>query len=168
MGNPGKKYAHARHNIGFRVVDRFTKQEKVEISKKGFSSLWAKEVVGEVKVLFALPQTFMNRSGEAVREVKDFYRVEEKDLMVVHDDIDLPLGRIKIDQDAGAAGHRGVESIIEVLGRKDFYRMRLGIGRPVLREEVEGYVLSPFAKEEQGIVEEMITKAAESLRRWIG
>ncbi len=109
----------------------------------------------------------MNRSGQAVREARDFYKVAEQDLMVVHDDIDLGLGKIKLDFDAGAAGHRGVTSIIDELGTKAFYRIRLGIGRPARKEEVEDYVLSPFRPEELEEVDGMIQKGAEMVKKWI-
>lgn len=167
MGNPGAKYQKTRHNIGFVVVSRLAEEEGFEISRKGFSSLWAKGPVGGEEVVFLLPQTFMNRSGEAVREARDFYRVEEESLMVVHDDIDLPLGRVKGDRDAGAAGHRGVDSIIEVLGTKKFHRVRLGVGRPANKEEVESFVLSPFEKVEETTVRTMVIEATEVLKQWL-
>lgn len=167
LGNPGREYAKTRHNIGFMVVDHLAREEEVKVSKKGFSSLWAKGKIGDEEVLFLLPQAFMNRSGEAVREIKDYYRIEDRDLVVVHDDLDLPLGRIKLDFEAGAAGHRGVGSIIEVLGTKGFYRVRIGIGRPARKEEVEAYVLSPFEEGEEEAVCETVKDAVKILREWI-
>jgi PTH1 family peptidyl-tRNA hydrolase len=149
------------------AVGRFAEEEGIEISKKGFSSLWSKGKIGGREVLFLLPQTFMNRSGEAVREIKDYYRIGDRELTVVHDDLDLPLGRVKLDFDAGAAGHRGVGSMIETLGTKGFYRIRIGIGRPMKKEEVEGYVLSPFGEGEKEIVQEAIKSATQLLKKWI-
>ena len=167
LGNPGREYAKTRHNIGCMVVGQLAKEEGIGVSKKGFSSLWAKGKVGGQEVLFLLPQTFMNRSGEAVREIKDYYRIEDRDLVVVHDDLDLPFGRIKLDFEAGAAGHRGVSSLIEVLGTKGFYRVRIGIGRPMKKEEVEAYVLSPFEEGEEAAVGETVQDAVKILREWI-
>ena len=158
MGNPGKKYAGTRHNVGVEAVRSFADQEGLSLTGKGFSSQ---------NLLLLLPQTFMNRSGEAVREACDFYRIAVRDLMVVHDDLDLPLGKVKRVRDAGAAGHRGVASVIEVLGTGDFHRIRIGIGRPARKEEVEGFVLSPFEEGEKDQVREMIEEAARLLKEWV-
>ncbi len=118
-------------------------------------------------ILFLLPQTYMNRSGEAVREARDFFRVEPEQMMVVHDDLDLALGRLKLDFDAGAAGHRGVASITDTLGTKAYHRIRMGIGRPHRKEQVESFVLSPFSPEEEPVAEQMVEEAKSSLRKWI-
>lgn len=149
------------------VVRRLAGENEIRISKKGFSSLWAKgEVAGREAVLL-LPQTFMNRSGESVREAAAFYRTPPEDLLVVHDDLDLPLGRVKTDFNAGGAGHRGVGSIIELLGTKSFHRIRIGIGRPERKEEVEGHVLSPFDKSERGAVEAVVSEAVREINEWV-
>lgn len=115
----------------------------------------------------SLPQSFMNLSGPAVREIKDYHRVSDRNLMVVHDDLDLPLGRIKTAFDSGAAGHRGVDSIIGQLGTRQFHRTRIGIGRPISQEEVEDFVLSPFEKKDQELVEESVAEAVKILKKWI-
>lgn len=167
LGNPGEKYQGTRHNVGFDAVERLAERHGVRISKKGFSSLWAKGSVGGADVLFLLPQTYMNLSGGAVREALDYYRLGPGDLTVVHDDLDLALGRVKWDFESGAAGHRGVSSIIDHLGTKAFYRVRMGLGRPQAKEEVEGYVLSPFAKSEREAAETMTEEAVGLLEKWI-
>lgn len=167
LGNPGREYGETRHNIGFRVVGCLAEKSGIGIVKKGFSSLWGKGRVEGADVILMLPQTFMNRSGETVRQVKDFYRIPEQGLMVVHDDLDLPLGRIRQDYNAGAAGHRGVLSIVEALGTKSFHRLRMGIGRPERKEEVEDFVLSPFEKGERDAVHAMINNATDLLLKWI-
>ncbi len=149
------------------IVDDLASGEGVAITKKGFSSCWGRSSLGEVELLWLLPQGFMNRSGEAVREAKDYYKISDRDLMVVHDDLDLPLGRLKLDFDAGPAGHRGVTSIQEALGTKGFYRLRVGIGRPATKEEVEQFVLSPFEKKDEGVVQEMVREASGLLKKWI-
>lgn len=153
--------------MGFLVVQRVAAEAGIKISKNGFSSFWNKGEVEGQPVLFLLPQTFMNRSGEAVKEAKEYYRLEEGDLMVVHDDLDLPLGKVKLDFDAGAAGHRGVASVAEELGSKKFHRIRIGIGRPARKEEVEGFVLSPFQEDELEVMEKMVEEAAGILKKWI-
>ena len=137
-------------------------------SKKGFEfSLQVKVAVAGQEVVFCLPQMFMNRSGMAVRELKDFYKVAEKDILIVHDVLDLVLGKEKLVYQASAAGHRGVSSIIDTLGVKDFYRLRLGIGRPVKKEEVESFVLSPFYEGEKSVVEAMVSEAKNRIKGWI-
>ncbi len=167
LGNPGEKYHGTRHNVGFDVVRGLAGEAGVRIAKKSFSSLWAKEKVGGREVLFLLPQTFMNRSGEAVGEAMGFYKVLPQDLMVVHDDLDLALGRVKADFNAGAAGHRGIGAIIDRLGTKEFHRIRLGIGRPERKEDVEGFVLSPFGSGDRETVAVMKAEAVGELRKWI-
>lgn len=117
--------------------------------------------------MLLLPQTYMNLSGKAVREALDFYKLSPQQVVVTHDDLDLVLGRVKWDFEAGAGGHRGVSSIIDHLGTKAFYRVRLGIGRPDRKEEVEGYVLSAFAKSEKEAVEAMTEEAVGLLEKWI-
>lgn len=167
LGNPGEKYQGTRHNVGFDVIERLADRHGVRISKKGFSSLWAKGSVGGADVLFLLPQTYMNLSGRAVREALDYYRLGPGDLAVAHDDLDLALGRVKWDFESGAAGHRGVSAIIDHLGTKAFRRVRMGIGRPQAKEDVEGFVLSPFAKGEREAVEAMTEEAVGLLEAWI-
>lgn len=167
MGNPGERYQETRHNVGFDVVKRLAESHNIRVSKKGFSSLWTKGIVNGKETLFLLPQTFMNLSGGAVREALDYFRLQPRDLAVAHDEIDLPLGRVKWDFDAGTAGNRGVTSVVDHLGTKAFYRVRLGIGRPETKEQVEGYVLSPFGKNEREAVEAMTEEAVGLLEKWI-
>lgn len=149
------------------VVEALARDGGVTISKKGFSGLWRRSSLGGEEVLWLLPQGFMNRSGGAVREARDYYKVSDRDLMVVHDDLDLPLGRLKLDFDAGPAGHRGVTSIQEALGTRGFYRLRVGIGRPATKEGVEQFVLSPFEKMDEGAVREVVREAGGLLKKWI-
>lgn len=167
LGNPGSRYEETRHNVGFRIVQRWAQGEGIAIEQKGFFSLWAKGTIGGVETLFLLPQTMMNRSGPAVREAKEFYKVSDRDLLIVHDDLDLPLGRVKLDWNAGPAGHRGVSSVVDALGSKEFFRVRVGIGRPVLKEGVEEFVLSPFEKAEKKEVQNSIDSAVTLIREWI-
>lgn len=167
LGNPGAKYEGTRHNIGFEVVQALTGAAGIRFTKKAFSSLSVKENYKGREVLFLLPQTYMNRSGEAVREAIAFYRISPKDLVVVHDDLDLALGRVKVDFNAGAAGHRGVGSITEMIGTKEFNRIRIGIGKPARKEEVEGYVLAPFGRDEGEVKRVMLNEAVRELDSWI-
>ena len=176
LGNPGKKYKNTRHNVGFQVVDEFAKENnfpKFRLSKK-FNSLVSEGILNDEKIILAKPQTFMNQSGKAVRTLTNFYKITRPgrvvnlitrpgrvvrvaDLVVVHDDIDLPLGKIRISKNRGAAGHKGVESIIKEIGTKNFTRFRIGIlpkiGKP---KNIEKYVLQKFGKEEEKIIKEVI------------
>jgi PTH1 family peptidyl-tRNA hydrolase len=145
LGNPGKKYKNTRHNIGFRVID-----------KLGF--------LNKGKVILLKPKIFMNLSGKAVKPLVTKHKMSITDLWVVHDDIDLPLGRIKISKGRGSAGHKGVESIIKELGTKNFVRFRIGIqpkiGKP---KNPERFVLQKFKKEEEKIVKEIIKKTVKTI-----
>lgn len=167
LGNPGKEYEKTRHNIGVRVIDYFVTPRGISLSKNRFSSRLGEGTIDGQKILFLFPQTYMNRSGEAVREAADYYKIDPKEILVVHDDIDLSLGRIKFQSDAGPAGHRGVASVVESLGTQSFSRIRMGIGRPGTKEEVESYVLSPFFPEEKEIVEKEIQEGERLLSNWI-
>ncbi len=159
LGNPGEKYAKTRHNVGFMTVVSLASREGVGLGRK--------ERIGGKEVLLLLPQTFMNRSGEAVRQVCDTYRISDGSLMVVHDDLDLPLGRVKRDFDAGSAGHRGVASVIDALGTKGFHRIRIGIGRPPVKEDVEPFVLAPFEENEKDKAREAVEEAVRLAREWV-
>jgi len=167
LGNPGEKYRNTRHNIGFMIIDKFRKENNfpaLSFSKK-FNSLISKGEIGTKKIILAKPQTFMNNSGLAVRVlIKNLKRtsssqarVKIKNLLVVHDDIDLPFGKIRISQNRGSAGHKGVESIIKELKTKNFIRLRIGIqpfaGKP---KKPEGFVLKNFDKEEEKTIKNMI------------
>ena len=147
LGNPGRKYRNTRHNIGFQVVDEFARENKFpefKLSKK-FNSL----ISEKNNIVLAKPQTFMNESGKAVKKMTG-------ELIVVHDDIDLPLGKVRISKARGAAGHKGVESIIKEIGTKDFTRFRIGIspktGKP---KNVEKFVLQKFTKQEKEIIKSL-------------
>jgi len=162
LGNPGKKFKMTRHNLGFLVLDFFAKKEKFPKFKleKKFQAKISKK--GEI--LLVKPQTFMNNSGKALKFLIANLRLKIEDLIVIHDDIDLPLGKIKIVKNRGAAGHKGVESIIKELGTKNFIRFRIGIqpkiGKP---KNVEKFVLQKFNKEEKKILKEVIKKAVEAI-----
>lgn len=184
LGNPGKKYIRTRHNLGFRVVDKFAEENKFPRfkSSKKFNSLISKGKFDKKKVILAKPQTFMNESGKAVKTLMDFYKTTRTVLVVVHDDIDLPLGKIKIVKNRGTAGHKGVQSIIDELGTKNFIRFRIGIkpktGKP---KNVAKFVLQkpskakpseagdetksqrPFNKKEEKILKEVIKKTVGAI-----
>ncbi len=160
LGNPGRTYAHTRHNIGFDVLDEFAKRKKTRIASRQCKALVGKlEHQGE-EILLVKPQTFMNESGQAVRDIMCKYNLEPSDFFVIYDDMDLPLGRIRIRPSGSSGGHKGMTSIIRHLGSQEFPRMRIGIGR---QGEAIDHVLSRFNKEERKIIDVAIQKAADAL-----
>jgi len=147
LGNPGPQYSWTRHNAGFMVLDRLSRLAGISVTKKAFSGLsgdgsWAGE-----RVILLKPQTFMNLSGRSVAEALRFYKLSLSDLIVIHDDLDIPYGSVRLKQGGGHGGHNGLRSIDQELGSKDYLRVRVGIGRPV-HGDVSNYVLSNFGKEE--------------------
>lgn len=150
LGNPGEQYASTRHNIGFIILDNFARQlEEQWTLESKFDSIIAK---GHNSILVK-PQTYMNESGTPVQKILNFYKLGPSDLFVIHDDVDLPFGTIKIAKNSQAAGHNGVKDIINKLGTQEFTRLRFGVGRPTARKfEVADYVLANFTKEELDFV----------------
>jgi peptidyl-tRNA hydrolase, PTH1 family len=164
LGNPGPEYKYSRHNIGFRVVELLTHELGVRLDGRRFQSRNARSRFEGKDIIFFCPMTYMNLSGRAVRLCADYYKIETENILVVHDDLDLPAGRIKVARQGGAGGHKGVQSIIDHFGSAKFPRVRLGIGRPRYDESIEAFVLSPFYKDERDVVEEMIQVGAEACR----
>ncbi len=162
LGNPGKRYESTRHNIGFMVLEKIAAGLEIELKQKSFDALWGKGAVSGKNVLLAKPQTYMNLSGTAVRRLQSFFKTETSNLIVIHDDLDLPFGSVRLKAGGGTAGHKGLASIESNLGTSDFMRVRLGIGKPVDKSRIEGYVLEPFRKEEQDVLPEIIGLAAEA------
>lgn len=155
LGNPGLKYDKTRHNIGFAMVDARAEQEgflwKQESKYKAEVAIWEKN--GE-KLLLCKPQTYMNLSGEAVAPLARFYKIEAKDILVVHDEIDFVMGRLALKLGGSAAGHNGLKSIIQKFGSADFYRLRIGVDRPAVSSQVADRVLSSFNPEERALLEQ--------------
>ena len=164
LGNPGVQYQMTRHNIGFQIVDRLAKINHIPICIKRFKSLYGTGWIHSQQVILAQPLTFMNRSGEAVKKAIDYFYLGIGDLVVVHDDLDLPFGRLRFKQRGGDGGHQGVRSIIETMGGKNFLRLRVGIGRPPQGMDPAEYVLEAFNKIEQSRLEQILFQAAESLK----
>jgi PTH1 family peptidyl-tRNA hydrolase len=161
LGNPGREYERTRHNAGFMLVDLLALEAGIKLDKKG-KGVWGKGRIAGEEVVLLKPQTFMNLSGEAVSEVRAFYKIQAGSMIVAYDDCDLPIGKLRIRKDGGSGGHRGVNSIIATLGSKDFPRIRLGVGRPP-HGDTANYVLSPFTKDEQPALEEMLCRGKESV-----
>jgi PTH1 family peptidyl-tRNA hydrolase len=163
LGNPGRRYEHARHNLGFLVIDRLANQLDVAIKKMVCDALVGDWSFGGEKIVLAKPQTFMNRSGAAVEDLLREYGATAENLVVVYDDLDLSFGRIRIRTRGSAAGHRGVLSILDTLADAPFYRVRVGIGRPPDGMDAVDYVLQPFDDEEMQQLNEIVARAADSV-----
>ncbi len=151
LGNPGEKYAKCRHNTGFTLIDELARKKVLSWdNSEKFKAMVAKISGGgeEEQLILVKPQNFMNNSGPVVAQLASFYKIPLGQLYIIHDDVDLPFGKVKTQIGSGAAGHHGVESIIETLGSKDFWRIRVGIGKPSGNTPVEEFVLRDFSEEE--------------------
>lgn len=162
LGNPGKEYEDTRHNAGFMLIDRVSSFFGIKFKRAG-KALYGEGSIAGKEVILLKPQTFMNLSGEAVSEFKTKYLIEPESIIAAFDDVDLPLGKIRIRKGGGSGGQKGIKSMIEHLGSSDFRRIRLGIGRPD-HGDIVAHVLSPFAPEEGEAVEEMMKRGAEALQ----
>lgn len=161
LGNPGRDYRNTRHNIGFRFIDEFAQHLGVEFSRTQAKALVTTGRYQENKIILAKPQTFMNKSGFATRELLKFYKVDLEHFVVVYDDVDLPFGKIRIKPSGGAAGHKGMKSIIEQLGTNKFPRIRLGVGRQFPSKQAANYVLKPFNQEELEFLKVFLDRAVD-------
>jgi PTH1 family peptidyl-tRNA hydrolase len=165
LGNPGEEYERTPHNMGFLVVDRIASEHRVEIRNRQCRALTARIQVGDEPVLLAKPETYMNLSGLSVRELVAEYEAKpEADLIVIQDELDFPLGTLRIHTRRSSAGHNGIESIIGALGTQDFLRIRIGVAPERKVEDGQGYLLSPFRKADLPVVDEMIDTAAEAVK----
>ncbi|WP_305042598.1 aminoacyl-tRNA hydrolase [Geoalkalibacter sp.] len=161
LGNPGEKYALTRHNVGFMALTRLADKAGIALKKKGHQGLYgAGRIVGEEATLL-LPHTYMNLSGASVASALKSLGASPGDLLVLHDDVDLPFGTLRIKTSGGHGGQKGLRHIMEVLGSGEFLRLRIGVGRPVTGQEVADYVLRPFGRDEQILLNEILDTAAE-------
>jgi len=163
LGNPGEKYSHTRHNAGFRVVDRFSRQYNWKWQNIGHRLSWTKGEVEGKQVYLLKPLTYMNQSGEGLLYFPRFKLFSEGILIVVHDEMDFPPGVVRIKKGGGTAGHRGLNSLIETLKTDDFLRVRVGIGKPLSREEAIDYVLGVPEEEEKALLEKGEERAVSAL-----
>lgn len=172
LGNPGEQYCSTRHNIGFFVVDELARRWHSAVSLNKWNAQYVSLMIDKEKVHLVKPLTFMNLSGRAVAHFFRFYKTIPEHLLVIHDDIDMAPGRIKLVKGGGAGGHNGIKSIIETLGIKDFYRLKIGIGRPgngIIHPEfpVDKYVLSNFTKEELECLQSRYNHLEEGIRQFL-
>ena len=168
LGNPGKEYSGNRHNIGFLCINHFARVHRIIFDKKQSKARVATGSVAGQGVVLAKPQTYVNTSGVSVSQLSQKYKILPQDLIVVHDDLDLPLGKVRIRQGSSAAGHRGIRSIIELLGTQDFTRIRVGISRPQspgenCEDTIVDYVLGDFTPEEKSVLENTIARVSDAI-----
>jgi peptidyl-tRNA hydrolase, PTH1 family len=193
LGNPGKHYERNRHNVGFQIVDLLAERhglrfdakqgkakaalggvtvqvgvQQVPLSPQPDALMVSRPVLQTVRVVLAKPQTFMNLVGPSVQALLNFYKIAPMDLLVVYDDLDLPLGTLRLRPSGGAGGHNGIKSIIGALGSGDFNRMRVGIDRPPGRMDPAAYVLQDFSSEQESIMAHTRARAADACQYWLG
>ncbi|KAL6973552.1 peptidyl-tRNA hydrolase [Sarracenia purpurea var. burkii] len=165
LGNPGKKYDGTRHNVGFEMVDAIAEAEGISMSSVSFKALFGKGFVGNVPVMLAKPQTFMNSSGESVGAIVSFYKIPLKQVLVIFDDLDLPFAKLRLLPKGGHGGHNGMRSVIgHFKGSRDFPRLRIGIGRPPGKMDPVSFVLRPFNKQERRELDFTFQNGVEAIR----
>ena len=169
LGNPGKEYENTRHNMGFKVIDRISEKYGISVTKNKFNALIGEGRIGTDKVILVKPQTYMNLSGNAVREIMNFYKPDIEDLIVIYDDFDIPTGSLRIRKKGSAGSHNGMKSIVQQLGDNGFPRIRVGIGAPEHLDESENregkvinHVIGRISKSQMKDFEEAIDKASDS------
>ena len=162
LGNPGSKYEKTRHNVGFQVIDRLASKYHIDMNTKKHKAICGTGVIEGVKVLLVKPQTFMNLSGESIREAVDYYKIDPEDIIVIYDDISLEPGQLRIRLKGSAGGHNGIKNIIAHLGTQEFPRIKVGVGAKPPKMDLADYVLSRFGAEEQKIMDEAFGEAAEA------
>jgi PTH1 family peptidyl-tRNA hydrolase len=163
LGNPGRAYSATRHNIGFMVVDRVAAEFAIGMAKEKFNTAFGRGRIMDVEAVLAKPMAFMNRSGPPVRSLADFYRISSQDVLVIHDDIDLDFGRLKIKEKGGHGGHNGIRSLMDAFGGGNFTRLRIGIGRSEPGKRVADYVLDHFMADETAILPQIISRARDAV-----
>ena len=162
LGNPTKEYDKTRHNVGFSVIDVLADKYRIDVSEKKHKGLCGRGAIEGQKVILVKPQTFMNLSGECIREVADYYKIEMEDIIIIYDDISLEPGQLRIRLKGSAGGHNGIKNIIAHLGTQEFPRIKVGVGAKPPRMDLADYVLSRFSKEEQPLMEDAFKEAAEA------
>jgi PTH1 family peptidyl-tRNA hydrolase len=163
LGNPGRAYAHSRHNVGFRCINHLGKAHGISIKQRHCQAQIGLGQIDNTQVILAKPQTFMNLSGKSVKSLMQRFHATPSDIIVIHDDLDLPPGKIRLYTGGGSGGHKGIESIISYLESRDFLRVRVGIGRPPEGQDPVDYVLGDFLPEEKLQIENTIPRVSEAI-----
>lgn len=163
LGNPTREYEGTRHNVGFSVIYAISDKYNIKVDTKKHKALIGKGIIEGEKVILAMPQTYMNLSGESVRELLDYYKCDNEDVIVIYDDISLDVGKLRIRAKGSAGGHNGIKSIISHLGTQEFPRIKVGVGEKPARMDLADYVLGRFSKEEQPLIRESADKASDAV-----
>ncbi|PFJ13373.1 aminoacyl-tRNA hydrolase [Bacillus cereus] len=167
LGNPGREYELTRHNIGFMAIDELAKRWNISLNEQKFKGVLGAGFVNGEKVILLKPLTYMNLSGESIRPLMDYYKIDVEDFVVMYDDLDIPVGKLRLRMKGSAGGHNGVKSTISHLGTQEFQRIRMGIDRPKNGMKVVDYVLGRFTSEEIPDVNHSIEKAADACEEWL-
>ncbi|MEH7457101.1 aminoacyl-tRNA hydrolase [Bacillus pseudomycoides] len=167
LGNPGREYELTRHNIGFMAIDELAKRWNISLNEQKFKGLFGAGFVNGEKVILLKPLTYMNLSGESIRPLMDYYKIDVEDFVVMYDDLDIPVGKLRLRMKGSAGGHNGVKSTITHLGTQEFQRIRMGIDRPKNGMKVVDYVLGRFTAEEMPDVNHSIENAADACEEWL-
>ena len=168
LGNPGNKYEDTRHNAGFMVADKIAQDFKISFNKTKFDTVFGRGFIEDVDVLLAKPMAFMNRSGPPLQKLAHYFQIPGEDMLVIHDDIDLAFGRLKIKKKGGHGGHNGIRSIMDAFGGGDFSRLRIGVGRSAARENVTDHVLGRFSAAKGEMVVRIISAARDAVVTVLG
>jgi peptidyl-tRNA hydrolase, PTH1 family len=167
LGNPGKQYENTRHNIGFDVIDELSDKFSIPLNQSKFKGLYGMGLHKGEKIVLLKPLTYMNLSGESIRAVMDYYQIDIEDIMVIYDDLDLPVGKIRLRQKGSPGGHNGIKSTVAHIGTQEFNRIRIGIDRPKNGMKVPDYVLGRFYDEEKPLTQEAVIKSAAACEAWL-
>ncbi len=162
LGNPGKPYEITRHNTGFMVADKLAEDYAIDFNKNKFNAIFGRGKIEQIDVILVKPQSYMNRSGAPVKNIANFFRILCRDMLIIHDDIDLAFGKLKIKEKGGDGGHKGIRSIMDAFGGGDFNRLRVGIGRSEAGGDVIDHVLGRFSPEETAMLEKIISCARDA------
>ena len=167
LGNPGQTYARQRHNVGFMTLDAISCKHNVIFTKHKSKSMIATLRLNNMNVILSKPQTFMNLSGQSVQELVRYYDIQADNILVIFDDLDLPIGDIRIRKSGGSSGHKGMQSVITLLGTNTIPRLRLGIGRPPANVDPKDYVLKPFSEQQKSHMNSLIPKVIEAVESFV-
>jgi PTH1 family peptidyl-tRNA hydrolase len=167
LGNPGKQYEQTRHNVGFMVVDKLSKELSIPLDRTKFNGIYGIGHVSGEKVILLKPLTYMNLSGECIRPLMDYYEINDDEMVVIYDDLDLPVGKIRLRTKGSAGGHNGIKSMILHLGTQQFNRIRVGVDRPNNGMKIADYVLADFMRDEEQGINEAIDRTTNACEKWL-
>lgn len=167
FGNPGTEYERTRHNVGFKAIDKIAENLKISMSKKKFDAIIGEGFCGSEKVMLVKPQTYMNLSGNSIKQIVDFYKLDLNKLIVIYDDIDIPIGKIKVKPSGSSGTHNGMRNIVSMLSSEDFTRIRIGTDKPKYNMNLADYVLMPLTKDEEQALEPAISNSVKAVERII-